>query len=99
MCTKTGYNFERLHVCLIPSSTKGITSPSGETNSSIFGSHPVARLMVSKGHTAGSCSLLRLRLCWRSSGYEVYLRNMSLPRTLIGVLVLEEAKLCLTLHC
>src|SRR4051812_12937864 len=99
MCIKTRYNVERLHVCPIPSGTKGIASPSGETNSSIFGSHPYAWLMVSERLEAGPCWLLRLRLCWRSHGQKDNLRNMSLPRTLTGVLVIEEAELCLTLYC
>src|SRR3954467_3312771 len=99
MCFKTWYNVERLHVCPIPSGTKGIASPSGEANSSIFGSHPYARLMVSKRLEDGSRSLLRFRLCWRSSGQEVNLGHMSLPWSLTGVLVIEEAKLRLTLHC
>ena len=55
--------------------------------------------MVSQGLFFWSHWIVWLWLCWWSGGPQVNIRHMSFPRTILGMLVLEEAELRITLYC
>ena len=86
-------------MCSISSGTKGVASLSCEANSSIFGSHPNSRIMVSKGLRVWFGWILGCWLCWWQSWSQVYIRHMSLSGTITCMLVFKEAELCISLHC
>ena len=55
--------------------------------------------MVSQGLGFWSHWIFRLWLCWWSCGPQVNIRHMPFPRTILGMLVLKEIELCITLYC
>ena len=55
--------------------------------------------MVSQGLGFWSHWIFWLWLCWWSCGPQVNIRHMPFPRTILSMLVLEEAELRITLYC
>ena len=55
--------------------------------------------MVPQGLSFWSHWIFWLWLCWWSGGSPVNIRHMPFPRTILSMLVLEEAELRITLYC